>query len=177
MTDEALAELAKEGDHGAFEQLVRRYQGTLYSYLAYRAGRSAAEDLFQEICVKWWTHMRTYESRGRFAGWAFTIARRALIDHVEKEGRRKASPLEGEQFAEPLAGPERLAESTELSGQLARALSGLSEEQREVFLLREYGGLSFKEIAAAQGCPLNTALARMRYALLKLRASLEAQHG
>lgn len=179
MTDEQLASRAKGGDHEAFEELVRRYQGRLLSFLRYRAGRGVAEDVFQEICVKWWTHMNSYEPTGRFAAWAFTIARHALIDFAQKESRRAFLPLEGaaETVADSEPGPSRAAESAETRERLARALSELSDEQREVFLLREYGGLSFKEVAAAQGCPLNTALARMRYALLKLRGSLEACHG
>lgn len=179
MTDEDLAKQAKEGDHDAFSELVRRYQGRLLSFLRYRASRAVAEDVFQDICVKWWTHMKSYEPTGRFAAWAFTIARRALIDHSRKERGRGFLPLEGaaELVAESAPGPSRAAESAEIGERLARALEDLSDEQREVFLLREYAGLSFKEIADAQGCPLNTCLARMRYALLKLRARLEARHG
>ena len=179
VTDEALACRAKEGDHGAFEELVRRYQGRLFSYLGYRAGRSAAEDIFQDVCVKWWTHMKDYEPRGRFAAWAFTIARHALIDAADKERRRRTAPLEGpaEHAADPAPGPERAAGSSELREHLALALEGLSAPQREAFLLREYGGLSFKEIARLQDCPLGTALGRMRTALLKLKGALETQHG
>jgi len=179
VTDERLATRAKEGDQEAFEELVKRYQGRLLSYLRYRTSQAVAEDVFQEICIKWWTHMKSYEPTGRFAAWAFTVARRALIDHSEKERRRSFLPLDGvvEFAADPTPGPARAAESSELRRDLARALTSLNEDQREVFLLREYGGLSFKEIAAAQGCPLNTALARMRYAVLKLRGSLEACHG
>ena len=95
-------------------------------------------------------------------------------DRFRREGEPEDLPAAG-WSSEP--GPSRAAESAETRERLARALLELSDEQREVFLLREYGGLSFKEIAAAQGCPLNTALARMRYALLKLRGRLEACHG
>lgn len=179
MTDEELACRAKGGDHEAFAELVRRYQGRLLSFLCYRTGRGAAEDVFQEICVKWWTHMNSYEPTGRFAAWAFTVARHALIDFSQKESRRTFLPLDGaaDVVADSEPGPSRAAESAETRERLAQALLELSDEQREVFLLREYGGLSFKEIAAAQGCPLNTALARMRYAVLKLRGRLEACHG
>lgn len=179
MTDEQLACRAKEADHAAFEELVRRYQDRLLSFLHYRIGQAAAEDVFQEVCIRWWTKMNAYQPTGSFAAWAFTIARHALIDSVRKEKLRAHLPLEGraEAVADPEPGPSAAAESNESRRLLQEALAQLSEEQREVFLLREYGGLSFKEIAAVQGCPLNTALARMRYALIKLRGELEACHG
>ena len=178
MTDETLANRAKEGDHAAFRELVERYQGRLFSFLCYRAGRPAAEDLFQDICLKWWTRMSTYRQEGPFGAWAFTIARRTLLDFMETRRKDRSVPLDaagGVPEREP--SPERQAESGETAARLSRAMEGLSDEQREVFLLREYGGLSFKEIAAMQGCPLNTALARMRYALLKLRGTLEERYG
>ena len=174
MTDEILASRAKEGDHAAFQELVRRYQGRLFSYLCYRVGRSHAEDLFQNICIKWWTRMETYERRGSFAAWAFTIARRTLIDFLEMERKRRSVSLEAaEDVPDPSLLPDRRAESREINERLASILAGLNDDQREVFLLRNFSGLSFKEIAAIQGCPLNTALARMRYALLRLRRELE----
>ena len=77
-------------------------------------------------------------------------------------------------FPEP--GPERRAQSHQVREGFAAAMARLPEEQREVFLMREYGGLSFAEISRAAGCPLGTALARMRYAVLKLRQDMEEFH-
>lgn len=175
MTDEALAKLAQDGDHDAFEELVHRYKARLYSFLVYRSNRSAAEDVFQEVCVKLWTHINDFDATGNFSTWAFTIARRTAIDFGEKELRRSGLPLDEsvERVSDGAPGPERAALASEFGGRLGHALAALSAEQREVFLMREYGGLSFKEIAAEQGCPLNTALARMRYAVQRLRGIVE----
>jgi RNA polymerase sigma-70 factor (ECF subfamily) len=77
-----------------------------------------------------------------------------------------------ERLASPEPGPEREAEAASARVRIGAALGRLPEDQREVFLLREFGGLSFSEIADAMDCPLSTALARMRYAVLKLRGEL-----
>lgn len=183
MTDEELAQRAGQGDPAAFEELVRRYEDRLYGFLFHRV-RAWAEDVYQEAWMKVWSHLPRYEARERFGAWLFTIARNAAADAAEREGRRRGVPLDapGDEGA-PIervpgrGGPEEDAEAGDLRARIDAALAALPPEQREVFLLREYGGLSFKEIAEAQGCPLGTALARMRYALAKLRERLEGKDG
>ncbi|MBI3550005.1 MAG: sigma-70 family RNA polymerase sigma factor [Elusimicrobia bacterium] len=175
MTDEELARRAAQGDSRGFEELVERTKGRLYSFLWHRVG-PGAEDVFQEVWMKVWRGLPRWEPREPFSAWLFTIARHAAIDFATREGRRLAEPLEdarADVLAEAAPGPERLAEANAASHRVDLALAELPEEQREVFLLREYGRLSFKEIAALQGCPLGTALARMRYALEKLKIRLE----
>ena len=170
--DAALLEGLRRRDPGAFRWLLDRWGGPLYTYLARRTGdRAAAEDLVSEVLVRVLSHIERYRSRGRFAAWLFTIAYRLCLDHLE---RRR--PDAGEAVVEPASaepGPEREAFSAVAREKLERALADLPERQREVFFLREYGGLSFAEIADALDCPLSTALARMRYAVLKLRKDLE----
>ena len=93
------------------------------------------------------------------------------MDHLAKARVRRHEPID-EGAREPGSGPERAAEATLTRERIESAVSALPEAQREVFLMREYGGLSFAEIAKATGVPLGTALARMRYAVLKLRKEL-----
>lgn len=163
----------------AIAKLLERYHRPLYSFLYHRIGdAAAAEDLLQELLVRVWRNRDRYEARGRLSAWLFTIARRLASDELAKRSARRTQPLEdaledAPAPAEPLPGPEAQAAAGEGRGRIEAAIAALPGEQREAFLLREYGGLSFAEIAEAQGCPLGTALARMRYAVLKLRKALE----
>ncbi|MFH2203971.1 MAG: sigma-70 family RNA polymerase sigma factor [Elusimicrobiota bacterium] len=164
----------------AVRKLIGRYQRPLFSYLYHRmTDVSAADDVLQEVFVKVWKNRDAYEARGSLAGWLFTIARRTALDHEDKIRRRRTASLdaaegigERERYADSAVGPERLADSSAMGARIDAAVAALPEDQREVFLLREYGGLSFAEIARETGCPLGTALARMRYAVLKLRDKL-----
>ncbi len=166
--------LLADGRPEAVSALLRRFQRPLYSFLVHLVGdRLEAEDILQEVMVRVWEARGRYEARGRLAAWLFTIARRAALDRLR--GRARAVPLEEgalELPAPEAEGPERGAAALLTRASIADALAGLPDAQREVFLMREYGGLSFAEVAAATQAPLGTVLARMRYAVLKLRRVL-----
>ncbi len=161
---------------------LEEFKGPLHSFLRRMAGEAAADDLFQEVFVKALKAAGTYEDRQRPAAWLFTIARRLAVDHLRRE-RPQASldqtSGEGASLAETLPGkdprPEAELESSETRARIMAAIDVLPTDQREVFLMREHGGLSFKEISEALGVPLNTALGRMHYAVTKLRRTLENQ--
>lgn len=178
--DEELCRRLKAGDPEAFKGLVRDYERPLYAYLcSLLRDPAAAEDAFSEVLMKVWKALPSYRDEGRLQAWLFTIAHRVCLDRFELAKRREES-LDSEQGAalrESLAsaerGPEREAADGEIRSRLEAAIAGLPEEQRQVLLLKEYGGLTFAEIAGLLGCPLSTALSRMRYAALKLRGSLE----
>lgn len=163
-----------EPDKHEFERLIERHGPGLFSFLLYRLGRREdAEDAYAEVIMKAWQGLAGYQERGRVQAWLFTIAHRQVVDAVRKESHRRAAPLEdGPEPASREPGPEREAEGGYARERIGRVLAELPPEQRDVFLMREYGGLSFKEVAEATGCPLSTALARMRYAVLKLRDRL-----
>ena len=159
---------------------LEEFKGPLHSFLRRMAGDSAADDLFQEVFVKALGAAKTYEDRKRPAAWLFTIARRLALDHLRRarpEVSLDQSAEEGASWAETLPGkdprPEAELESGETNARIMAAIDSLPLDQREVFLLREHGGLSFKEISGALGIPLNTALGRMHYAVAKLRRILE----
>ncbi|MFC1679189.1 RNA polymerase sigma factor [Elusimicrobiota bacterium] len=174
--------LLQAGDPESIPRLLKRFQRPIFSFLYHCVGdRSAAEDLVQEVFVRVWRRRDSYEARGKLASWLFTIARRLAMDFSEKRGRRRTEPLDAatvgvrplvETLADEKEAPERVAERTATRRRIEEAIAELPEGQRDVFLLREYGGLSFKEIARMSDCPLGTALARMRYAVLKLRKAL-----
>jgi len=187
VADETLMLAYKSGDVRSFEQLVRRHRGAVYNFLLRLSGnRQRAEDLLQETWLKVVRSAGTYEARARFTTWVYTIARNLCMDAMRKDSYRKADSLDatqgdgederalGEKVPSPDALPDRAAHAQALRPVLEKALGKLPMEQREVFLLREYHGVQFKEIAQVTGVPENTVKSRMRYALEALRKQLAA---
>jgi RNA polymerase sigma-70 factor (ECF subfamily) len=168
------------GDVAAFEVLLGRHRGPVFSFLVRLSGdRARAEDLVQETWLKVVSAAPRWERRARFTTWLYTIARHLALDEARRAAHRRpaADPPGGAPAPEPAApdpAPDRAAESALLRPKLEAALAALPEEQREVFLLREYAGLPFQEIARVTGAPENTVKSRMRYALEGLRRALEA---
>lgn len=163
-------------DPAAFRALVERHQGRLYGFLIRLAGRERADDLFQEVWLKVLKNSSRYEARGKAVSWLFKIAHNAAFDDFSRQKRefsrlRQDGDFEG--FIDQSPGPAAELEQDESRRRVDAAIGGLPMEQREVFLMREYGRMPFKEIAASLGIPLGTALSRMDYALEKLRVALE----
>jgi RNA polymerase sigma-70 factor (ECF subfamily) len=177
-SDEKLMRRFQGGDARAFEVLVRRHRTPLFSFLVRLTGdRGRAEDLCQEAFLKAVRASGEWEPRARVQTWLYAIARNLAVDEARRQAFRRAEPLDGGAAAaaatdEPA--PDRAADAALLRPKLEAALSALPEEQREVFLLREYAGLRFHEIAQVTGTPENTVKSRMRYALEALRERLEA---
>ena len=184
-SDEILMLAFKAGDARAFERLVGRHRGPVFNFiLRYSGNRARAEDLLQETWLKVVRGAKDYTPKARFTTWLYTLARNLCVDSARKESYRQAASLdaaetpEGPSLAERLPGstpsPERGAFNANLRPLLSRALDSLPPEQREVFLLREYQGLAFKEIAEIVGAGEPTVKSRMRYALEGLQKALAA---
>jgi RNA polymerase sigma-70 factor (ECF subfamily) len=174
----------KAGDARAFEVLVRRHRTPVFSFLLRLTGdRGRAEDLCQDTFLKVVKASGAWEERARFTTWVFAIARNLAVDESRRMAFRRAEPLDppdpGERRRSEAASddppPDRAADSAMIRPKLEAALQALPPEQREVFLLREYGGLRFAEIAEVTATPENTVKSRMRYALEALRIQLAAQ--
>ena len=163
------------GDAGAYERLVRDYGDRLWRFVRRMVGDRPAEDIVQEVFVRVHRSVASFEPGSRFDAWLFAIAANLCVDHHRRE--RPAASLDDLAVPPPdprPAAPQDALEDAERREALARAVDRLPPDQRQVFLLRQEAGLPFKEIARLLGCPLNTALGRMHYAMEHLRASLQA---
>jgi len=186
--DEHLMLAFKSGDARAFAMLVTRHRQAVFNFiLRYVGHRQRAEDLLQETWIKVVRSSSDWEPKARFTTWVYTIARNLCVDSARKEAYRATDSLDapasagegpdgrtkGELVADEVGQrPDRAAENVRLQPLLERAIAGLPAEQREVFLLREYHGIGFKEIAEVTGVNENTVKSRMRYALEGLRKRL-----
>ena len=167
-----------QGDANALCVLVDAYRKPLFSFIAQSVGNNDADEIFQEVWIKAIRALPRYRHKNRFPSWLFKIAHRIIIDRSRKRKLVLSSDIE----AGLPANPETAIHSTayhdlsdqELGQQIRSAVSTLPQTQREVFLLRMDGNLSFKEIATIQGTSINTALARMTYAVEKLQEQLSA---
>jgi RNA polymerase sigma-70 factor (ECF subfamily) len=177
-SDERLMGRFQGGDVRAFEVLVRRHRTPVFSFLLRLTGdRGRAEDLCQETFLKVVRAADGWAPRARFQTWLYAIARNQAVDEARRQAFRRAEPLDGRPALEAAStdpAPDRAADAARLRPHLEAALAALPEEQREVFLLREYAGMRFHEIAEVTGAPENTVKSRMRYALEALREKLEA---
>jgi RNA polymerase sigma-70 factor (ECF subfamily) len=177
-SDERLMLRFQGGDVRAFEELVRRHRTPVFSFLLRLTGdRGRAEDLCQETFLRAVRASAGWQPRALFRTWLYAVARNQAVDEARRQAFRRTEPLDdparrAEASDEP--SPDRAAEAAELRPKLEAALAALPPEQREVFLLREHGGLRFHEIAEVTGVPENTVKSRMRYALEALRTRLEA---
>jgi len=175
----------RSGDVRAFEILLQRHRQSIYEFVLRSVGTyntAQAEDLTQETFLRVVKQAGSYEPRSKFTTWLFTLARNLCIDASRRRKHRKAQSLdapdeEGHSLLDRTSDGgmpvDRQAVSTELRARMERAIEELPEDQREVFLMRESADLSFKEIADVIGISENTVKSRMRYALEKLRASLD----
>ena len=186
LADEVLMLAFQAGDARAFEQLVQRHRSAIFNFLLRLLGdRARAEDLLQETWLKVVRSAPSYEKKAKFTTWVYTIARNLCVDQSRRDRHRATSSLDaarsdaegeaqplGERVPDSRPTPDRAAHGMQLRDAIEVALKKLPEEQREVFLLREYAGVPFKEIADVTGVPENTVKSRMRYALEGLRRAL-----
>lgn len=177
LTDGELIQSYLSGDSESFTVLYDRYRRPLYAFLnKLLENSSAVDDLFQQTWLKAIRNFPSYENKQKFFAWLSMIAHNLAMDYYRQQKRNAEDPLdEGVYNMRCSEGEEVWARMSEEEFDVAfeQALSMLPDEQKEVVILRR-DGLSFKEIAAIQKCPLNTALGRMNYALKTLRNSLMA---
>jgi RNA polymerase sigma-70 factor (ECF subfamily) len=176
--DEDLMRAYANGDVAAFAALLQRYQNSIYTFLRrHTSNPSVAEDLLQETFLRVMRAAPRYQPQHRFRAWLYQIARNQCRDHFRAQARRPVEVTNSEPPSAPSwqSDPPNAADAIEHVQQRQRVmelLAQLSEEQREVLLLREYQDLSFNEIASIVGTSVGTVKSRMRYALAHLRSAL-----
>ena len=178
-TDEELVRSYITGNNAAFDALLHRYESKVFTYIAYSVrNEELAQDLFQECFIKIITKLQNgqYTENGKFASWVMRIAHNLIIDyHRQNQTRTEISndEVEVDLFNNTSLAIDENREKEMIDQQLLADVKSLikllPESQREVVLMRYYDELSFKEIAEKTGVSINTALGRMRYALINLR--------
>lgn len=178
LADYELVEMYSKGNDKAFDELLTRYQSKLYSYIFFIVRNvTLAEDLFQETFMKVITTIRqgSYAESGRFGAWLTRIAHNLIIDYFRQDkGDNVVSNDETEVDLFNDAGlsdddVETKLVNAQVLSDVRRLVSALPRPQREVVYMRFYQDLSFREIADITGVSINTALGRMRYALINMR--------
>ncbi|WP_276499792.1 RNA polymerase sigma factor [Pontibacter litorisediminis] len=180
LSDSALVSLYIAGNEGAFEQLVNRHKNKVYTTILLIVKDSyTAEDLMQDAFIKAIHTMKggRYNEEGKFSSWICRIAHNLAIDHFRKEKRSPVITLEdGSNVFNNMSFSEDSAESLQIKedthARLRALIQTLPQSQREVLMMRHYAEMSFQEIADATGVSINTALGRMRYALINLRKKM-----
>ena len=183
MTDEQLVGLFSNGNNQAFDVLLNRHKNRVYTYiLLIVRNRDLAEDIFQESFMKAIVTIKQgrYVDNGKFYSWVTRIAHNLIIDLFRRE--RNENTVSNEEFADvDLFNDARLCDEnvedelvrSQVFSDVRKLIHHLPENQQEVVRMRYYEDLSFKEIADMTGVSINTALGRMRYAVLNIRRMAE----
>jgi len=181
--DRALVQAAKQGDLGAFEELLRRHQATVFRIARHMLGSPEdAEEIAQEAFLKAYDHLDRFEECSRFSTWLTRIAVNAALMKLRQRRSRPTVPLPEEHvddrgalpqtIADWRPNPEQIYGTRQLRDILARALDTLPQTYRAVFLLRDVEEFSVKETADILGLTLSAVKTRLRRARLQLRERL-----
>lgn len=187
--DFRLVALAQQGDMTAYDALVTRHRGRIYAMIRNMIHQEAdAWDISQDVFIKAWNALPRFEAKARFSTWIYRIAHNAVYDWVRKRKIQSAGELNDEiftrekidsgSFTTPAGGesPDDTMAMGELRLKIEAALAKLSSDHREVVLLKDVQGLSYKEIADAMSCSLGTVMSRLYYARQKLQALLKDEY-
>ena len=186
MTDEELALSYADGNNRAFDLLLLRNQSKLFSYILFVVhDRETADDIFQETFVKVITRLQEgrYTVSGKFGAWIMRIAHNAIMDWYRDQASMRIVDTSADNDLSNIPGAdifegniENRFVNSQIMTDVRRLLDALPPMQREVVYMRFYQQLSFKEIADSTDVSINTALGRMRYALLNMRRMAKANN-
>jgi RNA polymerase sigma factor (sigma-70 family) len=181
ISDFELLERFIRGEQSCFEQLIQRHKNKVFAYISlYIRDQALAEDLFQDTFMKVIQSVKAgkYQDNGKFISWVMRIAHNLIIDHFRRV--KQMNTVSNDNYESDLFNSKRFAEETiedtmikrQIQKDIRRMITQLPDDQREVVILRHYAGLSFKEIAEITNVSINTALGRMRYALINMRKTM-----
>lgn len=171
-----LIEQAQKGDHNAFGELTRRhYQDVVRVVYRMCGDTGLAEDATQEAFIRAWVNLPSYQPRASLRSWLFRIAINAALDNLRKKPEEILEDDESSLVMDQAPGPESLLIKKETSALLQVALKSLPDAARSVIVLREFGDLSYLEIATVLDVPIGTVMSRLNYARNRLRELLSVQ--
>lgn len=171
-----------DGEKLCFEELIHRHKNKVFAYISlYIRDQALAEDIFQDTFLKVIQSVKggKYVDNGKFISWVMRIAHNLIIDHFRRI--KQMNTISNDNYESDIFNSRKFAEDNveddmikrQIQKDVRRMISHLPDDQREVVILRHYAGLSFKEIAEITEVSINTALGRMRYALINMRKLME----
>ena len=185
LSDQVLLNHYLSGDRSAISQLIERHSRRVKDYIHMMVkDRDVADDIFQETFIKAVRVINEgrYTDNGKFLSWILRIAHNQVIDHfrAQRQNKSVSESEAGYDVLGTLKLAERTVEDAMVCEQIERDVRALVEllpaEQREVVMMRYFSGLSFKDIAEQTNVSINTALGRMRYALINLRRMIKEKN-
>ena len=185
LSDNELVQRFIGGDQFSLEILIQRHKNRVFSYILLIVKKQElAEDIFQETFIKVIRSLKKgkYTENGKFVSWVLRISHNLIIDHFSKEklkGTVSNDSLEVDIFNSQRFSEDTIEDqmvTTQILSEVKDLIKELPEDQQQVIIMRHYLDLSFKEIADQTGVSINTALGRMRYALINLRKLVEKKN-
>ena len=184
LSDQELVKNYLNGDNASFETLLTRHKSRVFAFIMSKIkNRDLSEDIFQDTFIKVINSLQKgkYNEEGKFLPWMMRISHNLVIDHFRKEAKmRKVRPTAEFDIFDVLddgnKNQEEVMMQTQVHADLKVLIEQLPKDQKEVLKMRYFEDLSFKQISDLTGTSINTALGRMRYALINLRKLAEKQH-
>lgn len=178
LTDEVLVRYYLEGNNSAFDVILKRYESLVFSYIIRSVkNKDIAEDIFQDVFVKIVVQLKNgnYSETGKFSAWVMRITHNYLLDYhrsaavkrIETDAKIDSNVMNNLSYSEKNTG-EGMLIFNQTVNDIKRLIELLPDNQKDVVIMRYFEDLSFKEIAQKTNCSINTALGRMRYALINL---------
>ncbi len=181
IADAVLVKNYMNGDESALSVLIKRHKQKIYGFIYSKVfDRDVTEDIFQDAFIKVIRNLKLgkYNEEGKFLPWVMRISHNLVIDHFRRNNRMPKFDNSGEfsifsVLGDPALNAERRLIKDQVECDVRRLIEELPEDQKEVLVMRMYKDMSFKEISERTGVSINTALGRMRYALINLRKVID----
>lgn len=181
ITDATLVSNYIQGEEPALEVLINRHKQRIYSFIYSKVyDKDLAEDIFQDTFIKVIRTLKKgkYNEEGKFLPWVMRIAHNLVIDHFRKNTRMPKFSNTGDfnifsVLSDSTLDAERSIIKDQVESDIRKVIEELPEDQKEVLMMRMYKDMSFKEISDKTGVSINTALGRMRYALINMRKIID----
>jgi len=182
ISDYELIQQFIKGEQSCFEEIIHRHKNKVYAYISlYIRDQALVEDIFQDTFLKVIQSVKAgkYYDNGKFLSWVMRIAHNLIIDHFRR--LKQLNVTSNDNYDSDLFNSRKLSDanveeklvSVQIRKDVRKLINQLPDDQREVVILRHYAGLSFKEIAEITDVSINTALGRMRYALINMRKIMQ----